>query len=65
MYLIAVQDNAIEVRKLAEVPQAQAKVVAQDERLRWPDTFSQDPAFFKPDAPPALPTQLWKLRLEG
>jgi hypothetical protein len=50
----------------------------QDERLRWPDTFSQGPdgaiyvttshiqdsAFFKPDAPPALPTQLWKLRLD-
>ena len=44
-------------------------------RLRWPDTFAQGPdgtvhmtsshiqdcAFFKPDAPAALPTQLWKL----
>jgi hypothetical protein len=50
----------------------------QDERLRWPDTFSQGPdgaiyvttshiqdsAFFKPDAPPTLRTQLWKLRLD-
>jgi hypothetical protein len=25
----------------------------------------QDSAFFKPDAPAALPTQLWKLRLEN
>jgi sugar lactone lactonase YvrE len=79
MYLSAVQDNAIKVRRLAEGPQAEAKVVVQDERLRWPDTFSQGPdgtiyvttshiqdsAFFKPDAPPALPTQLWKLRLGG
>jgi len=79
MYLSSVQDNAIKVRKLAEGPQAEARVVVQDERLRWPDTFSQGPdgaiyvttshiqdsAFFKPDAPPALPTQLWKLRLAG
>jgi sugar lactone lactonase YvrE len=76
MYLSSVQDNAIKVRKLAEGPQAKAAVVVQDERLRWPDTFSQGPdgtiyvttshiqdsAFFKPDAPAALPTQLWKLR---
>lgn len=75
MYLSSVQDNSIKVRDLAEGPQAQARVVVQDERLRWPDTFSQGPdgtiyvttshiqdsAFFKPDAPAALPTQLWKL----
>jgi len=79
MYLTSVQDNSIKVRDLAEGPQAQAQVVVQDERLRWPDTFSQGPdgtiyvttshiqdsAFFKPDAPAALPTQLWKLNLEG
>jgi hypothetical protein len=53
--------------------------VVQDERLRWPDTFSQGPdgtiyvttshiqdsAFFKPDAPAALPTQLWKLTFDA
>jgi sugar lactone lactonase YvrE len=79
MYLTSVQDNAIKLRKLSEGPQAQIRTVVLDERLRWPDTFSQGPdgavyvttshiqdsAFFKPDAPPALPTQLWKLRLEG
>jgi sugar lactone lactonase YvrE len=79
MYLTSVQDDAIKVRNLAEGPQAQARVVVQDQRLRWPDTFSQGPdgtiyvttshiqdsAFFKPDAPPALPTQLWKLNLGG
>jgi sugar lactone lactonase YvrE len=78
MYLSSVQDNAIKVRNLADGPQAKAKTVVQDERLRWPDTFSQGPegaiyvttshiqdsAFFKPDAPAALPTQLWKLRFE-
>jgi sugar lactone lactonase YvrE len=76
MYLSSVQDNAIKVRNLAEGPSAPARVVVQDERLRWPDTFSQGPdgtiyvttshiqdsAFFKPDAPPALPTQLWRLK---
>jgi sugar lactone lactonase YvrE len=75
MYLSSVQDKAIKVRKLSEGPKAEAKIVVQDERLRWPDTFSQGPdgtiyvttshiqdsAFFKPDAPAALPTQLWKL----
>lgn len=75
MYLTSVQDDAIKVRDLSEGPAAQARVVVQDARLRWPDTFSQGPdgtiyvttshiqdsAFFKPDAPPALPTQLWKL----
>jgi sugar lactone lactonase YvrE len=77
MYLSSVQDNAIKLRKLSEGPEAKASIVVQDERLRWPDTFSQGPdgtiyvttshiqdsAFFKPDAPAALPTQLWKLRL--
>jgi sugar lactone lactonase YvrE len=76
MYLSSVQDNAIKVRNLAEGPSAEIRVVVQDERLRWPDTFAQGPdgtiyvttshiqdsAFFKPDAPPALPTQLWRLK---
>jgi len=76
MYLTSVQDNAIKVRNLAEGPSGEPKIVVQDERLRWPDTFSQGPdgtiyvttshiqdsAFFKPDAPAALPTQLWKLK---
>jgi sugar lactone lactonase YvrE len=78
MYLTSVQDNAIKMRRLADGPQAKIETVVQDERLRWPDTFSQGPdgaiyvttshiqdsAFFKPDAPPALRTQLWKLRLD-
>jgi sugar lactone lactonase YvrE len=76
MYLTSVQDNSIKVRNLADGPSGEPRVVVQDERLRWPDTFSQGPdgtiyvttshiqdsAFFKPDAPAALPTQLWKLK---
>jgi len=79
MYLTSVQDNAIKVRHLAEGPSSEPRIVVQDERLRWPDTFSQGPdgtiyvttshiqdsAFFKPDAPPALTTQLWKLKFAG
>lgn len=75
MYLTSVQDDAIKMRDLAEGPQGQPRIVVQDERLRWPDTFGQGPdgtiyvttshiqdsAFFKPEAPAALPTQLWKL----
>lgn len=78
MYLSSVQDNAIKVRDLSQGPSAEATVVVQDERLRWPDTFSQGPdgtiyvttshiqdsAFFKPDAPPALATQLWRLKFD-
>jgi sugar lactone lactonase YvrE len=76
MFITALEENAVKVRDLAEGPGALARIVVQDERLRWPDTFSQGPdgaiyvttsriqdsAFFKPDAPPALPTQLWRLR---
>ena len=79
MYLTSVQDNAIKVRTLSEGPGAAIRTVVQDERLRWPDTFSQGPdgtiyvttshiqdsAFFKPDALAALPTQLWKLVFGG
>ena len=75
MYLTSVQDDAIKVRDLSEGPTAQPRIVVQDKRLRWPDTFSQGPdgtiyvttshiqdsAFFKPEAPAALPTQLWKV----
>jgi sugar lactone lactonase YvrE len=75
MYLTAVEDSAIKMRDLDEGPQGQPRVVAQDAQLRWPDTFSQGPdgtiyvtsshiqdsSMFKPDAPNALPTQLWRL----
>jgi hypothetical protein len=79
MYITAPQENAVKLRDLADGPQGQPRIVAQDEALRWPDTFSegpdgtiyvttshiQDSAFFKPDAPAALPTQLWRLVAPG
>ncbi len=79
MFLTSVQDDAIKMRDLDGGPQAEVQVVVQDERLRWPDTFSQGPdgtiyvttshiqdsSFFKPDAPAALPTELWKLTGSG
>jgi sugar lactone lactonase YvrE len=77
MLISALQENAVKVRNLDDGPGAQARTLVQDPRLRWPDTFAQGPdgtvyvtasriqdsAFYKPDAPPALPTQLWRLRL--
>jgi len=76
MLLTSVQDDAIKARDLDAGPGAEARLLVQDERLRWPDTFTQGPdgavyvtsshiqdsAFFKPDAPAALPTELWRLR---
>ncbi|MEN3274881.1 MAG: hypothetical protein V7631_671 [Massilia sp.] len=76
MLLTSVQDSAIKMRDLDEGAQARLRTLVQDAQLRWPDTFSQGPdgtvylttshiqdsAFFKPDAPSALPTELWKLR---
>jgi sugar lactone lactonase YvrE len=76
IYITSVEDNSIKVRNLAEGPGAPRRTVVQDPRLRWPDTFTQSPdgtiyvttsriqdsMWYKPDAPPALPTQLWRLR---
>ena len=75
LYLTSPEDDSIKVRDLAQGPQAPIEPVVRDARLRWPDTFSQGPdgtiyvtsshiqdsAFFKPEAPAALPTQLWRL----
>ena len=75
LYVTAIEDNAIKARKLSQGPAGALRTVVQDPRLRWPDTFSQGPdgslyvttsriqdsAFFNRDAPPALPTQLWRL----
>lgn len=75
LYLTSIEDNAIKARKLSDGPGGALRTVLQDPRLRWPDTFAegldgslyvtssriQDSAFFKRDAPLALPTQLWRL----
>jgi len=75
LYLTSIEDNAIKARRLSQGPSGRPYTVLQDPRLRWPDTFSegpdgslyvttsriQDSAFFKREAPLALPTQLWRL----
>lgn len=79
MLLSAVEDDAVKVRDLDAGPAGRPEVLVQDARLRWPDTFTQGPdgtlyvttshiqdcAFFKPDAPAALPTALWRLKPAG
>lgn len=76
LLLTAVQDDAIRMRNLDAGPDAPIVTLVQDARLRWPDTFTQGPdgavyvtsshiqdsSFFKPDAPAALPSELWRLR---
>ncbi len=75
MYVTAPEENAVKLRDLGEGAAGTPTLLVQDERLRWPDTFAegpdgtvyvttsriQDSAFFKPDAPAALPTQLWRI----
>ncbi|GJE17928.1 SMP-30/gluconolactonase/LRE family protein [Methylobacterium marchantiae] len=75
MYVTSPQDDSIKVRDLSAKGSALTTLV-QDKRLRWPDTFAegpdgtlyvttsriQDSAFYKPDAPAALPTDLWSIK---
>lgn len=72
LYFSAIEDNAVMVRD-----GDRDTTLVQDERLRWPDTFSegpdgtvcvtssriQDMSWFKPENGPRLATQLW--RIEG
>lgn len=69
LYLSALEEDAIKVWEDGEV-----RTVLRDDRLRWPDTFSQGPDgmiyvtnsrimdmnWYKPGYPIALPTALWK-----
>lgn len=75
MYVTSPQDNAVKVRDLSKA-NAPLTTLVQDERLRWPDTFSegpdgtiyvttshiQDSADYKPGAPISLPTELWAIK---
>ncbi|WP_342167332.1 L-dopachrome tautomerase-related protein [Methylobacterium sp. SD21] len=75
MYVTSPQDNAVKVRDLSKA-NAPLMTLVQDERLRWPDTFSegpdgtiyfttshiQDSADYKPGAPISLPTELWSIK---
>jgi sugar lactone lactonase YvrE len=70
LFISAVEENAVKVRE----PTGEVRTFVQDERLRWPDSFAQHPdgaiyvttshiqdsMWFKPDAGPALRTQLWR-----
>ncbi|WP_046115543.1 L-dopachrome tautomerase-related protein [Aquincola tertiaricarbonis] len=72
LYLSAIEGNAVKVRD-----DGRDTTLVQDDRLRWPDTFSeapdgtiyvtssriQDMSWFKPENGPRLATQLW--RIEG
>jgi len=75
MYVSAPEEDAVKVRDLAAGPTSEPTMLVKDKRLRWPDTFAegpdgsvyvttsriQDSAFFKPDAPKSLRTQLWRI----
>jgi sugar lactone lactonase YvrE len=79
MFVTAPEESAVKVRDLAEGADGAPRTVVQDERLRWPDTLTQGPdgviymttshiqdsATFKPGAPTALVTQLWRLQGRG
>ena len=76
MYITSPQDDAVKVRELRAGAFGPPTLLVQDARLRWPDTFAegpdgslylttsriQDSAFFKPGAPAALPTELWRMK---
>ncbi|MET0744331.1 MAG: L-dopachrome tautomerase-related protein [Microvirga sp.] len=79
MYVSAPEEDAVKVRDLSAGPGSEPTILVKDKRLRWPDTFAegpdgsiyvttsriQDSAFFKPDAPKSLPTQLWRIGRDG
>jgi sugar lactone lactonase YvrE len=79
MIVTAPEEDALKVRVLTGGRDSRPTVLVQDRRLRWPDTLAeapdgavyfttsriQDSAFFKPDAPKSLPTQLWRIELGG
>ncbi len=74
LLLTAIQDNAVKVRQ-----GDRDVMLVQDARLRWPDTFSegpdgtiyvtsshiQDMDWWKPGAPIALTTELWRIEEGG
>ncbi|MGE7136889.1 L-dopachrome tautomerase-related protein [Luteibacter sp. NPDC031894] len=71
IYVTSVSDNAVKRWNGSSL-----ETVVRDDRLRWPDTLSegpdgtiyvtashiQDTYWFKPDAPPALPTALFSFK---
>ncbi|MGE7418838.1 SMP-30/gluconolactonase/LRE family protein [Methylobacterium tarhaniae] len=74
LYLSAIENNAVKVRD-----SGRDATLVRDDRLRWPDTFSegpdgtiyvtssriQDMSWFKPENGPRLTTQLWRIEGDG
>ncbi|MFT6533817.1 MAG: sugar lactone lactonase YvrE [Limimaricola cinnabarinus] len=74
LYLSAVEEDAVKVREDQEIT-----TLIEDDRLRWPDTFSQGPdgmiyvttsrimdmSWYKPQNPIQLPTALWMFDPDG
>lgn len=77
MFISALQENAVKVRDLESG--GEPHIVVQDERLRWPDTFSegpdgtiyvtashiQDMPWYAPENPPRVRTELFRLERAG
>ena len=77
MYVTGPQDDSVRVRDLSQSG-GKPRMLLQDKKLVWPDTFAEGPdgtiylstshipenAQFKPDAPAALPTELWSFKPE-
>ena len=78
MYVSALEENAVKARDLGADGDRVVTLV-QDERLRWPDTFSegpdgtiyvtashiQDMSWYVPEHPPQLRTTLFRLERGG
>lgn len=74
MYVSALEEDAVKVRDLTK-PGDDLKILVQDKRLRWPDTFSmgpdgalyvtgshiQDMLYYHLENGPKLRTELWKI----
>ncbi len=70
-YVSAIEENAVKIRNGDNLT-----TIVQDDRLRWPDTFSEGPdgmiyvtssrimdnAFWKPANGPTIKTSLWKFK---
>jgi sugar lactone lactonase YvrE len=79
MVVTAPEEDALKVRVLGTAQGSRPTLLIQDKQLRWPDSLAegpdgtlyfttsriQDSAFFKPDAPISLTTQLWRMKLDS
>ncbi|MGI8547412.1 MAG: SMP-30/gluconolactonase/LRE family protein [Gemmatimonadaceae bacterium] len=75
MYITSPEDNSVKIRDNDGGKLGEPRILVQDQRLRWPDTFSegpdgaiyfttshiQDMSWYKPQNPPQLASQLWRI----